>query len=90
VFPGSAGENVAIGELDWSMVVPGVRLRLGTVLAEVTSFAMPCRTIAASFVGSRSGRISQLIYPGWSRVYARVVEEGEIAVGDAVAVEPLE
>jgi MOSC domain-containing protein YiiM len=86
VFPGSTGENVAVVELDWSEAVPGVRLRLGEVLAEVTSFAMPCRTIRSSFVGGRSGRISQRTYPGWSRVYARVIEEGAIAVGDPVAV----
>jgi MOSC domain-containing protein YiiM len=90
IFPGSAGENVAVVELDWSAVVPGVRLRLGEVLAEVTSFTMPCRTIAESFVGGRSGRISQRIYPGWSRVYARVVEEGTITIGDPVALVPAE
>jgi len=86
VFPGSAGENVAIVELDWSRVVPGVRLRMGDVLAEVTSYTMPCRTIGGSFVGGRSGRISQRTHPGWSRVYARVLEEGAIAVGDPVSI----
>ena len=36
---GAAGENVTIAGLDWADVRPGVRLRIGEVLAEVWSFA---------------------------------------------------
>jgi len=90
VFPGSAGENVTVSGVDWRQVVPGARLRLGPVLVEVTSYTAPCRTIRASFARSRAGRISQQTHPGWSRVYARVIEEGEVATGDAVSVEELQ
>src|SRR5919107_4461162 len=34
VVPGSAGENVTISGVDWGRVVPGARLRLGSVLVE--------------------------------------------------------
>jgi MOSC domain-containing protein YiiM len=33
-------------------------------------------------------RISQKLHPGWSRVYARVLTEGEIHFGDHVEVIP--
>jgi MOSC domain-containing protein YiiM len=79
---GSAGENVTLAGIDWREVVPGVQLRLGPVLLEVTAFAWPCKTIRGSFMGGDSKRISQRIHPGWSRVYARVVAEGTVRVGD--------
>jgi MOSC domain-containing protein YiiM len=86
VSPGSTGENVTVAGLEWAALAPGVRLRIGPVLAEVTDYTRPCRTIARSFLGGRSGRVSQKTHPGWSRVYARVLEEGRLAVGDAVIV----
>jgi MOSC domain-containing protein YiiM len=86
IAAGTTGENVTIAGLDWGRVVPGVRLRLGDrVLVEVTAWAAPCRTIRESFIGGRSGRISQKAHPGWSRVYARVLAEGPLRAGDGVA-----
>ena len=87
---GTTGENVTIAGLEWEQVVPGVRLRLGEALTvEVTSYTKPCRTIRDAFRDGRSGRISQKAFPGWSRVYARVLTEGSVRVGDAVQlVEP--
>ena len=86
---GTTGENVTVAGLDWSQVVPGVRLRLGdAVLAEVTAFTKPCRTIQGSFAGRRTGRISQRTHPGWSRVYARVAAGGVVRVGDPVVLLP--
>lgn len=86
IAPGTTGENVTIAGLDWSRVVPGVRLRLGELVVEATSYADPCRTIRGSFVGGRSGRIGQRKWPGWSRVYARVLVGGVLRVGDVVEV----
>ena len=86
IAPGSTGENVTIAGLDWSRVVPGVRLRLGGVVVETTSYAEPCRTIRGSFLGGRSGRIGRKKWPGWSRVYARVLVGGALRVGDVVEV----
>ena len=86
VAPGSTGENVTVADIDWASVVPGVRLRIGPVLAEVTAYTTPCRTIARSFAWGRSGRVSQRTHPGWSRVYARVIDAGRVAEGDPVVV----
>jgi MOSC domain-containing protein YiiM len=83
ITPGSAGENVTLSGIDWREVVPGARLQLGPVLLEVTAFAWPCKTIRGSFLGGESKRISQRIHPGWSRVYARVMAEGPLRVGDS-------
>lgn len=85
VFPGAMGENVTLTGLDWSKVVPGVRLRLGDeVLVEVTKYTTPCNNLRPYFKGEDYGRVSQTRYPGWSRVYASVLQAGKIRVGDAV------
>jgi MOSC domain-containing protein YiiM len=85
IVPGSAGENVTIAGLAWELVAPGCRLTMGEVEVEVTSYTVPCRTIAASFSDGRFGRIGQTRHPGWSRVYSRVLRGGWIAEGDSVA-----
>jgi len=86
---GTAGENVTVEGIDWELVVPGARFRVGTeVLLEVASFTGPCKTIRDSFTDGRFVRISQKLHPGWSRVYTRVLSEGSIRFGDAVELTP--
>jgi MOSC domain-containing protein YiiM len=89
IGPGAAGENVTLAGLDWMLVRPGARLSLGTVTVEVTGFAHPCRTIMSCFADRRFSRISEKSHPGWSRVYARVLEPGELRVGEEVRLSPL-
>lgn len=84
IGPGTTGENVTIAGLDWGKMIPGARFSLGAVEIEITAYAAPCQTIVDSFSDERSVRISQKLHPGWSRVYARVVEEGVLTVGDPV------
>lgn len=82
IFPGAAGENLTISGLPWEEIEPGQRLRLGDeVEIEVVSYTVPCATIKGCFDGGNANRISQKHHPGWSRVYARVVRPGPIAVG---------
>lgn len=83
VFPGALGENVTIAGLDWNEVVPGARLHLGGTLVEVTKYAEPCKTTAIFTNGDRAC-YDQDHRPGWSRVYARVVEGGRLLPGDPV------
>lgn len=86
---GAVGENVTVEGIDWELVVPGVRIRLGEeVLLEVTDFTDPCKTIRESFIDGRFVRISEKVHPGWSRVYARVLSEGGIRFGDPVELAP--
>lgn len=81
IFPGSTGENVTLSGLAWAQIIPGTRLTIGTVELEVTKYASPCKTIGGSFADGYFNRISQKLFPGWSRVYARVLHAGEIRVG---------
>jgi len=87
VHPGATGENVTVGGIDWSALRPGARLRIGSVLCELSAWATPCRKIDAWFTG-RSDRILHDRHPGWSRAYAWVLEPGEVRAGDEVVVEP--
>ena len=85
ITPGGIGENVTIQGLDWSLVVPGAHLLLGRhVLLHVTRYTSPCATIAPVFLGHELSRVSQKRHPGCSRVYARVLCEGELRSGDPV------
>lgn len=87
LYPGAAGENVTVAGLDWEAIVPGVRLRLGEqVLLEITRYTNPCSNIAPWFQENDSNRIAQKKFPGWSRVYARVLQGGVIQVGNRVQV----
>jgi MOSC domain-containing protein YiiM len=86
---GSAGENLTITGVDWRVVRAGTLVHLGDeVVAEVSVFATPCRTIAASFLGRDFRRIDAEAHPGTSRVYASVVRPGTVRPGDVVVVEP--
>jgi MOSC domain-containing protein YiiM len=88
IEPGSTGENLTIAGLDWGLLQVGSRLLVGeAVLLEITDYAAPCGTIARYFMGRKYGRISQKKYPGLSRLYARVLRDGAIAVGDSCALQ---
>jgi MOSC domain-containing protein YiiM len=88
IVPGSAGENLTIAGLDWPALEAGDRLRIGEQLrVEITGYAAPCNNIAESFADGKSTRISQKLHPGWSRVYASVLEPGVVQEGDVVELE---
>jgi len=87
IFPGSIGENVTVVGLDWSVLQIGSRLALGDeVIVEISSYAVPCQTIAGSFIDGEFKRISQKKHPGESRLYARVLQVGRLEVGQTVRV----
>lgn len=87
IFPGSVGENVTVAKLDWSCLTPGCRLALGDeVIIELSSYTVPCRSIREFFIDGKFKRISQEAHPGESRIYARVIRTGLLAVGQEVRV----
>ena len=92
IFPGSAGENITVSGLNWSDVRPGTRVRIGEVLCDISSYAVPCKQLAHLFVDKDFKRIHHdrdlKDRTASCRVYATVVERGEIAPGDPITFEP--
>jgi hypothetical protein len=85
--PGNAGENITVRGLTWDDVRPGVRVQVGSVLCEISSYALPCSKNARWFSGGDFSLMHHERGPV-SRVYATVLEQGSIAVGDAAILEP--
>lgn len=85
IYPGSTGENITTVGLEFSELRVGDRLRLGEVLIEVTDYAAPCATIKGSFKDGRYSRISVKTHPGESRLYARILQIGSLAIGDRIS-----
>ena len=89
IAPGTTGENVTTSGIDWDLVRPGARLRLGaSVLVEVTEYAAPCWKNAQWFTDGDVAVIDQLIRPGYSRVYACVLEGGRLRPGEPIDLNP--
>jgi MOSC domain-containing protein YiiM len=87
IFPGSVGENLTISGLQWEQLVPGVTLAAGDeVLIQISSYTNPCKAISGSFFDGQFSRISQKLRPGDSRLCARVLRPGRLAVGQRVKI----
>jgi MOSC domain-containing protein YiiM len=82
--PGAIGENLTLAGVAWSSMVPGATLEVGSALLELTAYAAPCTNLLPYFRGGEFKRVSQKVHPGWSRLYARVLREGAVKVGDPV------
>jgi MOSC domain-containing protein YiiM len=87
IAAGFAGENITVCGFDWADVRPGVRLQVGSVLCEVSAYAIPCRHNAPWFSDGDFNRMHSDRGPV-SRIYATVLQPGRITVGDAVVLEP--
>ncbi len=84
---GSTGENLTLAGLDWDILVPGTRLKVGPdVELQIASYCAPCDLNACWFHDRVIERISQKANPGWSRLYARVLQGGLVRPGDAVEI----
>lgn len=82
---GSFGENLATRGLLEDEVRIGDRYRVGGALLEVSEPRQPCSTFAAVHRRAELPRV--FAEAGWSGLYFRVLEEGAIAAGDAIALE---
>ena len=82
--PGAIGENLTLAGVAWSSMVPGATLEVGAALLELTAYAAPCTNLLPYFREGEFKRVSQKVHPGWSRLYARVLREGTVKVGDPV------
>jgi len=89
VGPGSVGENLTTAGIELSLLDVGARLAIGhEVVLEISGPANPCDVIKGAFAGGKSGRISILLHPTDSRMYARVEREGVVRPGDPIRVLP--
>jgi MOSC domain-containing protein YiiM len=86
IAAGTTGENLTVSGIDWTTIVPGTALAVGTVRLLITKYTSPCEKIAFSFVDNDYTRISHKLHPGWSRVSARVLRGGLVTLGDAVEI----
>jgi len=87
IAPGTTGENLTISGFDVSTLAPGTRLAIGEeVVLEIADDAGPCETIRGSFSDRRFARLSAARHPTDSRMYARVIVEGEVRPGDAIVI----
>ena len=79
---GAFGENVTVTSFGPGEVRIGDRLRLGPVMLEISAPRIPC-SVFATHLGERNWlrRFRDAERPG---VYCRVIDEGEIVVGDPV------
>jgi len=89
IFPGSCGENLTTEGIELALLPVGSRLAIGERLVlEISKPDNPCSTIEGSFSDRRFARISIRTHPTDSRMYARVLAEGEIRSGDPIRVLP--
>ena len=84
ITPGSIGENRTLKGVDWAAMLPGTTVTVGPVLLQLTDYAPPCNNIAGSFQRRQYVRVNQKVNAGWSRLYARVLTEGTVRLGDSV------
>jgi MOSC domain-containing protein YiiM/ribosomal protein S18 acetylase RimI-like enzyme len=89
VGPGAVGENLTTAGIELALLAIGTRLAVGEeVVLEISGPANPCDVIKGAFRAGKSGRISILLHPTDSRMYARVLADGAVRPGDAIRVLP--
>src|SRR5207244_12447476 len=81
---GMFGENLTTEVLFETEINIGDRLRIGSVLFEVTQPRMPCYKLALKF--GRDDIIKTFLQSERSGIYFAVIEEGLIKAGDAIDV----
>ena len=86
ITPGSIGENLTVEGVDWTRMIPGARVEVGAAVLQLTDYAAPCSNIAPSFQRRQYVRVNQKVHAGWSRLYARVLAEGTVSVGDELRI----
>lgn len=84
VLEGSFAENITTRGLELYTLPVGTRLRIGQALLEVTQIGKTCHSGCAVFQA-----IGDCVMPR-EGIFARVLEAGEIAVGDTIEVLPAE
>lgn len=82
VVPGAFGENLVVEGFDFRALPVGTLLRCGDVLLEMTQIGKECHSHCEIFK-----KMGDCIMPR-EGVFAKVLEPGEIRVGDEMVIEP--
>ncbi len=87
IAPGTTGENLTLGGVDWSAVTLGSRFVFENgVELEALSYAAPCAHIAGSFLDGDYEQVDARIHPARGRIATRVLTPGEIRTGESFRV----
>jgi MOSC domain-containing protein YiiM len=89
IAPGDLGENITTAGIDLLALPRGARLRCGSALIEVTGLRNPCRQLDTFRPGLMAATLDRDAAGGLVRkagVMAVVIEGGDVAPGDAIAV----
>jgi MOSC domain-containing protein YiiM len=84
--PGAMGENLTVTGLDESMLWIGDRLVLPGCVLAVSEPRMPCFKFGAAMGFAQAVKL--MAQSGYCGAYLAVIEEGEVAAGDAVKLQP--
>ena len=76
------GENLTTEGILESEVRIGDRYRVGTAVLEATKPRFPCFKLGIRF--GREDILDRFLHSGRSGFYFRVVQEGDVAAGDAI------
>ena len=79
---GMLGENVTVEGLDETKIQVGDIYRLGGALIQITQPREPCSTFGAKM--GDQGILKKFIAHGRPGTYAKVLEEGEVKINDAM------
>ncbi len=82
---GMLGENLTLSEIDEAKVFIGDIYKVGTAIVQVSQPRRPCIKLAAKF-GSND-MIRQFIEYDHPGIYFRVIQAGEVQVGDRLTLE---
>jgi MOSC domain-containing protein YiiM len=80
------GENLTVTGLDESMLWIGDRLVLPGCVLAVSEPRMPCFKFGAAMGFAQAVKL--MAQSGYCGAYLAVIEEGEVAAGDAVTLQP--
>ena len=81
---GRFGENLTTQGIDVNAALIGERWQIGSVILEVSQPRIPCRVFAGFW--QRPTLIKEFMAAGRPGAYLRIIQEGEIGVGDSIEV----
>ncbi len=80
---GMFGENVTVKDLDEKQIHIGDIYKLGTALVQMTQPREPCYKFGVKFESQQV--LQQFVSHGYSGVYVKVLEEGDVSINDSFA-----